>query len=170
MSDIENRNLLHNMSAPPKTVVTYAGLAGLAAQTGADDSVADNLDFKDPQIFGTPVRFELPVGLAERSSPSDVLRNLGEEVEIDPLRRLIELIEVRAYELPIPDGCVVIPAASEHRVLWPDVLSTLAILSKSSDSIWLRSKTPTLNAALLRRRVTLLIPPSFTNRLPEICK
>jgi hypothetical protein len=63
---------------------------------------------------------------------------------------------------------VVITALGDHRMIWPDALSALAILSKCSDSIWLRAKRPLLTAALVRRRATLLIPPHFANQLPEV--
>ena len=120
-------------------------------------------------MFGTPVRFALPADLLGKTA-SYVLRYLG----VEPVsakaatQQLEELINARATELPLPDGCVVIPAALEHPVIWPDALSTLAILAKCSDSIWLRSKQPALNAALKRRQVTLLVPPLFAHRLTAL--
>lgn len=155
----EPGGLLHNMSAPPKSVVKYSGLSNLA--TSISQGTAG--------VFGTPVRFALTADLLGKTA-SYVLRYLG----VEPVsakaaaQQLEELINARAAELPLPDGCVVIPAALEHPVIWPDALSTLAILAKCSDSIWLRSKQPALNAALKRRQVTLLVPPLFAHRLPEV--
>lgn len=155
----EQGGLLHNMSAPPKSVVKYSGLSNLAtsqAQAGAG-------------LFGTPVRFALPSSMRGKT-PAYVLRHLG----IEPLsakaaaQQLDLLINARADELPLPEGCAVIPAAAQHPVIWPDTLSTLAILSKCSDSVWLRAKQPALNAALQHRQVTLLVPPRFAHLLPKV--
>jgi hypothetical protein len=75
------------------------------------------------------------------------------------------LIGRRAEELPLPDCCVVLPPAATHRVVWPDLLSALAVLTKCSNAIWLRAKAPSLQAGLQRRDVSLLVPPSFAMRL-----
>ena len=82
-------------------------------------------------------------------------------------RQLAALINTRAKELPLPDGCIVIPALACHPILWADTLSALSILAKCSDSIWLRDKTPALNAAIQHKQVTLLVPPMFASRLPK---
>ena len=154
----EPAGLLHNMSAPPKSVVKYCGLSNLV--TSVSQGYAG--------VFGTPVRFALRSDLLGKT-PGYVLRYLG----IEPLslkaagQQLDALINARANELPLPEGCAVIPAAAQHPVIWADTLTTLAILAKCSDSIWLRSKQPALIAALKRRQVTLLVPPHFAHHLPE---
>ncbi len=162
----ESVALLHNMSAPPKSVVKYSGLADLATVHSPGGSGVTGIGFKSRGVFGTPVRFELPAELAGKS-PDDVLRHLGIEAQPDPARQLCALINARANELPLPEGCVVITALISHRLIWADALSALAILAKSSDAIWLRAKTPALNAALARTQVTLLVPPLFADRLPK---
>ncbi len=165
MSCTEHGILLHNMSAPPKSVVKYSGLAELGTPSGPGGSSVCGVRFKEAGIFGTPVRFVLPPGF-EGKSPGEILRRLGIDGESDPERRLAAMIDARADELPLPDGCAVIPVADAHRLLWPDALSALAVLAKCSDSVWLRAKTPALSAALMRRRATLLVPPIFASRLP----
>ena len=160
-------SLLHNMSAPPKSVVKYSGLADIATKRGPGGSGVCSVGFKGMGVFGTPVRFTLPPDLAAES-PSDILRHLGVEPQTDPTQQLAALINARANELQLPDGCVVIPAVENHRVIWPDALSALAVLAKCSDNIWLRTKTPALNAALARRQATLLVPPLFAIHLPEV--
>jgi len=87
--------------------------------------------------------------------------------QISPDRRLITLINRRAAELPLPDGCAVIKTIPAHEVLWDDPLSALAILSKSNDTVWLRNKAPSLSEAVRRTAISLLIPPAFTDRLLE---
>jgi len=158
--------LLHNMSAPPKSVVKYSGLADLATVRSPGGSGVTGIGFKGDGFFGIPVRFALPAELAGKS-PADILRHLGADTQPDPERQLCALINARANELPLPEGCAVIAALEGHRLIWADALSALAILAKCSDAIWLRAKTPALNAALTRTQVTLLVPPLFAEHLPK---
>jgi hypothetical protein len=158
---LESSALLHNMSAPPKSVVKYAGLADLASAAGRNPLFAPLWS----GVFGTPIRFVLPPDTS-RAGPSGILRLLGIEPARDPERQLCTLIDERARELPLPDGCAVVPASQTHRVVWPDALSTLAVLTKCSDSIWLRTKSPALQAGLMRRDLSLLVPPFFATLLP----
>ena len=154
--------LLHNMSTPSKSVVKYSGLKGLAPLKDPGQPAAS----KSAGIFGTPVRFALPVALMGRSA-SFILRSLGIDPIDDGKQQLISLNNTRASELPLPDGCAVIPAKTAHAILWNDTLSTLAILCKCSDRIWLRDKTPALSTGLEHTQVTLLVPPMFASRLPK---
>ena len=158
--------LLHNMSAPPKSVVKYSGLADLAGTRSRGNSGVKDVRFKGSGIFGTPVRFALAQELAGASA-AGILRHLGIDAQADAEQQLCELIDARANELPLPEGCAVIAALKSHRMIWADALSALAILAKCSDSIWLRAKSPALKAALTRTQVTLLVPPLFASRLPK---
>jgi len=155
----ERSDLLHNMSAPPKSVVKYSGLSNLATSSSQGSA----------GVFGTPVRFVLPADMLGKT-PAYILRYLGVSLlhAKEAAQQLDLLINARADELTLPEGCAVIPTASSHPVIWPDTLSALAILAKCSDSIWLRCKQPALNAALKRRQVTLLVPPLFANHLPKV--
>jgi len=163
----EQPALLHNMSAPPKTVVKYSGLSELARTSGPGGSGVAGVTFKGREIHGTPVRFMLGSSCAGRT-PEKLLAALGHEPVADVERRLAELINARAQELPLPDGCVVIAGRSDALVIWRDPLAVLAILAKCSDYVWLRAKTPAIHAALRRDTVTLLIPPQFAARIPEL--
>jgi hypothetical protein len=168
-------NLLHNMSAPPKSVVRYEGLSGMAKQGSPGGSGLTSVSFRGKSLFGTALRFNLPpdwIGL----TPLELLARLqidadslpgGERSDADPARRLAALLNRRASELPLPDGCAVIPVRANHQVLWNDVLTVLAITSKCTETIWLRSKTPSLIAAVQRESVSLLVPPGFAGKLPE---
>ena len=170
--------LLHNMSAPPKSVVKYSGLADLSGVRRPTGAKASSVGFNGAGVFGIPVRFALPSELVGQT-PADVLRYLGVslqadaqteaklDAEADAHRQLCELINARANELSLPEGCVVIASLPSHRLIWTDALSALAILAKSSDAIWLRSKSPALSAALARTEVTLLVPPAFAHQLPD---
>ena len=167
MSMNDRAALLHNMSAPPKSVMKYSGLANLATTLGPGGSGVAGIKFNNKGVFGKSIRFVLPDDL-EVTSPTDILRYLEVNPTHDPKRKLIGLINNRANELPLPGACVVIPVHKYHEQIWLDVLSTLAILSKCSDHLWLRTKDPSLKAALNRRHASLLIPPLFVDRLTEL--
>ena len=158
--------LLHNMSAPPKSVMKYSGLSDLATDSGPSGTGITSLKFTNKGVFGKPIRFVLPEDFEDKS-PADILRHLEVDPTHDPKRKLVSLINARANELPLPGACMVIPVHKSHAQIWTDALSALAILSKCSDHIWLCSKEPSLKAALIRRHVSLLIPPLFVDRLPR---
>ena len=168
----DTRQLLHNMSAPPKTVVKYAGLEGLAKQSGPGGSGVTGLKYTNPVMNGLAVRFVLSTEFIGQDSEK-ILRLL----KIDRTdqfstaeSQLVALINHRADELPLPQGCAVMAAHDSHGVIWPDALSTLAILTKCTDSIWLRSKTPSIASVKGKPSLSLLVPPLFTNQLPKVKK
>lgn len=158
----EHVGLLHNMSAPPKSIVKYDGLRGI----GTDGSDASSPGSHPLPLHGVAVRFFLPEGLAQASAPR-ILLQLGRHAGSRPEKTLARLIDERAAALPLPDGCAAIPPRVEHRMLWWDPLSALAVLAKCSAHVWLRAKTPSLAGAIARREVSLLIPPAFATRLPK---
>ena len=166
----EHSNLLHNMSTPPKSVVKYTGLSWVVTRGIPGGSGVTSIKYAAGSQFGTVVRFILREDL-RGASIKKVLAALealpqGND-QITPDRRLITLINRRAAKLPLPDGCAVIKTNPAHEVLWDDPLSALAILSKSTDTVWLRNKSPSLSEAVRRTSISLLIPPAFTDRLLE---
>lgn len=177
----EHAALLHNMSVPPKSVVKYEGLSALGSTFGANNkNTAANGPNTSPAasvfgLFGKPIGFSLDTRF--RGLPvSKVLLQMGlvNDLETGAIteqeaeRQLIDCINRRADELPLPDGCAVLAAHSGHALIWQDSLTLLAVLSKCTDTVWLRSKTPLLYAALQGRAVSLLVPPSFVVQLPEV--
>lgn len=168
--------LLHNMSAPPKTVVTYTGLSGLAKQSGPGGSGTSAVAVRGADVFGLPLCFALPAAFTA-DTPEAVLAEVYAQAQsreagdmhdraVLPIDTTLErLIDARAAELPLPDGCLVVPADDTHAMPWPDLLAALAVLAKCSDTVWLRAKTPSLTAALARRRASLLVPPRFAQAL-----
>lgn len=161
-------NLLHNMSAPPKSVVTYAGLSALATKRQPGGSGLTSVSYAGTQSYGTALRFVLPEAF-RGADAATVLALLGitPEPGRDPARQLIACIKRRALELPLPEGCAVIKAEKHHPVLWDDPLAALAVLTQSTDTVWLRGKSPTLSAASQRDTLSLLVPPTFVARLPH---
>ena len=85
----------------------------------------------------------------------------------DATKDLYSLINDRAQTLTLPDGCAVIKSDHAHSVVWDDPLSALAILTKCTEPVWLRSKSPSLFSGLKHTAVSLLIPPNFVSQLPE---
>ena len=172
MKGEDTRQLLHNMSSPPKTVVKYSGLEGLAKQSGPGGSGVTGLKYTNPIVNGVAVRFVLPTEFIGQD-PEKILRLL----KIDRSdqfstaeSQLVDLINHRADELPLPEGCAVMAAHDSHGVIWPDALSALAILTKCTDSIWLRSKTPSIASVKGKPSLSLLVPPLFINQLPKVKK
>ena len=160
------------MSAPPKTVVKYSGLEGLAKQSGPGGSGVTGLKYTNPVVNGLAVRFVLPTGFIGQDSEK-IIRLLKIDLSDQfstAESQLIALINHRADELPLPEGCAVMAAHDSHGVIWPDALSTLAILTKCTDSIWLRSKTPSIASVKGKPSLSLLVPPLFTNQLPKVKK
>lgn len=160
--------LLHNMSAPPKSVVRYSGLAWLAQQSGPGGPAVADARFGSGHHNGQSIRFELPP-MINVADPLEILGRLGFrhcESEHGPaLKHLQGLINERAGQLPLPEGCAVIKGLQQHPEVWDDPLAALAILTKCTDTVWLRGKTPTLSNLLHRRCVSLLVPQSYMARI-----
>lgn len=154
--------LLHNMSAPPKSVVQYGGLMALKKELAGHDR--PGLQMKVSRAVA--LRFELPADLKARSA-SGLLRHLGVEPKREAAAQLDALIDARARELPLPPGCAVVASQPSHQVIWQDTLSVLAVLAKCSDTLWLRDKNPSLTSALARSCVSLLVPARFVSHLPK---
>lgn len=173
--------LLHNSGVPPRTVIAYEGLAGMARTLGPGGSGMAGVSFgkqQPPRIYGTPIRFRLEpqaqardaaefLGRLRGTWTEDEGQNDGEELPdaldqpSSPEKVLITLINRQARGLPLPDGCLVIPAQDHHRLWSTDPLTVLAIFSKSTRSVWLRAKHPTIAAGLQLREVSLLLPPNY---------
>jgi len=160
----EGSALLHNMSTPPKTVVTYAGLGELARAAQQRNPSRAPAQISYSGVFGMALRFELPRALRGQP-PEAILKILEIAPQGEASRQLAALINARANTLSLPDGCVVVAERPDARVLWDDPISVLAVLAKASASVWLRSKTPALHAAVQRQQVTLLVPPMFAKTL-----
>ena len=145
--------LLHNMSVPSRSIVRYDGLGGPAAadilQTGGAGSV---IAFRAPPWTTPPTVRELLQIV--RVAPTS-----------DPEAQLAELIEHRASELPLPDGTLLVPHRPTHTCLWPDLASFLAIVTKSTGRVWLRSKQPSLSRIVDCRAVSMLIPAALAHRI-----
>ena len=149
----ESSALLHNMSTPPKTVLKYSGLPNPARTFGRGDSGVVGISYRSAGVFGIPIHFVLAPCFAQKT-PAQILVLLGADSETDPARQLVALINRRAEELPLPDGCAAIYGFKDAIRIWEDPLTALAIMSKCSESVWLRAKTPAIHAALARHNCT----------------
>ena len=74
--------LLHNMSVPSKTVVSYSGLAGLVNAAGASGTEVRSAGAGNPGIFGRHLRFALSETVPTHD-PALLLQTFG----IDPSRQ-----------------------------------------------------------------------------------
>lgn len=168
----ETTPLLHNMSAPPKSVVKYQGLSGLATKNLPGGSGLTSVKYQGAAVFGRHARFALPPDF-QGLNAREFLVALGvahdDAADGPPERHLQALINQRAEELPLPEGCAVVPSLPDHPMPWPDPLAALAVLSKCTHTVWLKSKTPALSGAALRGAVSLLIPPGWVDRM-EVLK
>ena len=156
----EGSAIYQNMSSPPRTTIRYSGLADLV---GEEDYVAvsKHETWRGRQsIIGLsrPVLFQLPKGVRS-TIPRKLLAAIAPDtVTKDPEQEILRLINERAEQIPLPDGVAVVSADLCHEQIWDDVLAALAVLTKSSGAVWLRSKAPRLSALSGRFQVSLLVP------------
>jgi len=147
-------------------VVRYAGLALTGADADLGGGVARGDDHRKTGVVGRIIAFRVE-GRLKGLSHGQILRRIGHDPGDGPTRTLIGLIEQRASELQLPDGAVVVPHLPGHPCPWPDLLSLIAIVTKSSAHVWLRSKEPRLTRIGEPRAVSLLVPPTFAADIPE---
>ena len=164
--DFTCRGMLHNMSAPPKTTITYAGLADLAGGAKSEAPKRSNKPAKTARLVA--LRVSLPGCFP--TEPEDILRTLGIDHGTDPATTLDELIEQRALQLPLPDGCLVLPMEMANRELATDPLTALAIVTKCSEFVWLRHKTPSLGRLERVTSATLYVPAAAADAMKEELK
>ena len=156
----DSPTLLHNSGSPPRSTVKYEGLSGILGNAAGSDKKGLKVLSRDRE-FGTALVFRLPSSVRGLSARY-LLPLCGKgEGSGSPEKKLLRFIEARARELPLPEGAVVIPVREYHLEIYTDLLSVLAVLTKSSTSVWLRAKSPRLSALKNRREVSLLIPPAF---------
>ena len=160
--------VLANMSAPSKTVVRYSGLVDARKPDRPGKMGLPPVHDANEGVFGRAACFSLPPELRDRGAREIARIVIGNRRSQNPEKDLRDLIEKRAEELPLPDGAVVVPHDPHVIMLETDALSVLAVLTKSSDRVWLRSKTPRLSALGQRNMISLLIPPAHVARLEEM--
>jgi hypothetical protein len=133
-------NLLHNMSAPAKTTISWEAPAH--------------------RLFG----FGIIVALTETclaACANQLLQQLKCErrrtarAAEDELRRRIQ---ARALELPLPPVTAVSAQAREGDIQCTDLLTIITVLAKSSSRVYLRDKEPNLASIIHRRRLVLIVP------------
>jgi len=152
---IDIADILRNMSVPPGSIVRYDGLSG---QTSAGTSAAT--------MTGRIVAFRAP-HWPDPLTLEGLFQMLQQPVAGDLESTLIAMIERRATELALPDGALLVEHQSEHRRPWPDLLSFLVAITKSTGRVWLRSKRPALSRIVGSRSLSMFIPPVFVARIFE---
>ena len=162
---IEGSAILRNMSTPSRTTIRYSGLTELVGQrTHGSVSKSEPAYYQKYIGSSRPVLFRLPRG-ARSTNPKKLLTAIAPDaVTKNPEQEIIRLIDERANQLPLPDGVAAVSAALSHEQIWDDILAALAVLTKSSGAVWLRSKAPRLSVLSGRTQVSLLVPFSCTDK------
>ncbi|NBP39558.1 MAG: hypothetical protein EBS73_13550 [Betaproteobacteria bacterium] len=160
--------LAHNMSAPPKSVIKYEGLSGLVKRNLPGGTGVTSVGYKNSYPVGTPMRFSIPQSLL-RASPEELLvalegdgRHGDSESTLDELTRRIAK---HARAIPLPEGCAVIPTQAAFPSPLPGLLDALVVITQSTNSVWLKSKSPLLSRLHTTQSVSLLIPDRYANAL-----
>jgi len=155
----EGSAIYRNMSSPPSTTIRYSGLAD--SFEGEDYDAVYTSETACNRKFiglGRPILFRLPQGV-RTTIPRKLLTAIAPDtVTKNPEQEILRLINERAKQLSLPDGVAVVSADPRHEQIWDDVLAALAVLTKSSGAVWLRSKAPRLSALSNRFQVSLLVP------------
>jgi hypothetical protein len=134
--------VLQNMSVAPRTVLRHTAPAGRPLGHG--------IVFALPRTDGawTPRRL---LFLLDGVYPDGPLP----EVEAELRRRLNAI----AQSLALPAAAAVADHPESADSVCQDLPSILAVLAKSSGSVYLRDKEPNLAAIRPERRVVVLVPP-----------
>lgn len=136
--------LLHNMSAPAKTTISWDAPPGRA--------------------FGFGIVFALR-DLGSAVYANRLLRMLGDgkrrtvKAAEEELRRRIQ---VRALELPLPPVAAATVQARDGDLECTDLLTIMTVLAKSSSHVYLRDKEPSLASIVAGRRIVLIVPKEVT--------
>lgn len=131
--------LLHNMSAPPRSHVVVA--PGIQPQKSRFLWTTDWLP-KDGSSF--LVR---------------LCREAGLGAPADPIQRLVEETEALLVRIHAPAAAVLSSGTSTRPCA--DRLLALAVLSRSSDRLFLRARTPRFDHASLARSIAISDPAFF---------
>jgi len=133
-------DLLHNMSAPAKTTISWEAPAH--------------------RLFG----FGIVVALPE-TCVADCANQLLQQLEIERRRtaraaedELRRRIQARALELPLPPVTAISAQAHEGDIQCTNLLTIITVLAKSSPRVYLRDKDPSLASIVPRRRLVLIVP------------
>jgi hypothetical protein len=144
--------LWHNMSAPPKTAISFEPDDALRTfrcllveapgplQNDTSKSLLEKLDGK-------------PWAGTEKSAASELRRRLNRHARALRLPPLVLLGDPKAYP---PDE------------RWDDLLTVLTIFSKSGNTVYLRDKEPHASAIRRNRPVMLLVPRATPRRRQEV--
>lgn len=151
MNPCSLRNAIHtetpavyNMSVAPRTVISHR--------------------HAPQRFYGSGVCFALPKSVTD-TSPAALLRLLAPDAhcaagtEHEALRALLN---AAAAKLDLPGAAPVVPASMAGDRNCRSLRKVLAVLTKSSDRVYLRDKEPNLAILARRRSVVLLLPPTWS--------
>jgi hypothetical protein len=133
-------DLLHNMSVPTKTTISW--------------------DAPAHRLFGFGIVVALPESCkAARASQFLELLEGGKRMTAKAAEaELRGRIQARALELPLPPVAAVTTQARDGDVECNDLLTIMTVLAKSSSRVYLRDKEPNLASIVPGRRLVLIVP------------
>jgi hypothetical protein len=136
--------LLHNMSAPPRTVIRHKAAAPA----------------------GRTLLFRLPPEISN-TGPEELLAQLiggsrtgGDAAAVAELRRRVNECAARSA---LPSAALVTDAVGAAEPV-DDLLAIYTVLAKSSDRVYLRDKEPNLERIEPGRRVVLRLPGALEGK------
>jgi len=152
----EGPDLAHNMGFRPRTEVRFSGL-------GRPENARGFCRNAPPR--GTLLAASLPAEW-RAYKPRRLLEELGVKASAAKAEQVLtDLINAHAQTLPLPDGLVVLPRGVDTTCHWSDPLTALALITKSSNAVWLRAKNPQLRLAW--HQITLLVPAPWDANLQK---
>ncbi len=141
-------SLLHNMSVPPRTTAHHVPKPGRPFGVG--------IVFEISEMAG---RSRQPLAVAELRS----MLGLKISPNLDREKQLRDELERIASELPLPASAIVTDKTREGDKYCPLLPSALAVIAKSSRSVYLRNKEPNLTRLIPGTRVILIVPKEFAD-------
>ncbi|MCK6564684.1 MAG: hypothetical protein HUU14_12385 [Dehalococcoidia bacterium] len=140
--------LVHNMSVPPRSQISHRGVfAGGRALVATLDALGNGC----------------PPGV--RLGTAALADWLGVELEGGSQRaerKLRRLVRAHVETLALPPACVVTHEPPDGIEQMTDRLGIVAVLAKSSGSVYLRDKEPNFDRLVPGARVILIIPQSWS--------
>ncbi len=132
--------LLHNMSVPPRTVISYG---------------------RNRRVVGKVLLFQLPpdVHATDAVALLSVLDGRQRRCSLKLAEQeLRERINKHAASLPLPNAAVVVQPPRRANARISNVLSAITVMAKSSGNVYLQAKEP--NLAMIREggNIGVIVP------------
>ncbi len=194
---LKGMRLARNMSAPPRTTLTFSALATTAAS--ADDAMdgGTGLHFfcrlnprahlpvarqmtgararaQDAAHIHERIRAAVLYGRAEASGCTEVTQELTDQIMTPAIEGLADELQAMLVGVPLPPEefpaiGLLLPIKEETpRPILPGLVRTLAVLGRRRGSIFVRDADPIVWTALRGDPLDLWLPGSARTRMREV--